>query len=113
MGIKFFDIVQFNTSTTSTTSPLLVGTAVSGWKTPAQAGAVTGDITDYTITDGANTEHGWGLYTGGGSPSLTRNVIASTNSDALISLSGSAKVFFTAGRRSLWSLDAFTPTVAV
>jgi hypothetical protein len=58
----------------------------------ANAGASDGDTVNYTISDGSNAETGQGVYHSSG-PTLTRaTVFKSTNSNALISLSGGAKV---------------------
>lgn len=88
---KLFNLARMTTATTLT-GTITLGSAVSGYLTFAQAGVVDGDIVDYAIKDGANSEHGTGVYTASGT-TLTRNVTKSTNNNNLISLSGSAEVF--------------------
>jgi hypothetical protein len=83
------------TTATAGTGTIALGTAVSGYLTFALAGVVNGDSVLYGIKDGANSEWGFGTYTASGT-TLTRNVISSTNSNALISLSGAAEVYITA-----------------
>ncbi len=51
-----------------------------------------GDVIDYAIKDGGNSEHGTGTYTASGT-TLTRTVTKSTNGNAAINLSGTAEVF--------------------
>lgn len=86
---KLVDLARMTTTTTGTGTMTLA--AASGFKTFAQAGVVDGQTVSYAIEDGTNREVGRGVYSSVG-PSLTRTVIASTNSDAKIALSGSASV---------------------
>lgn len=76
------------------TGTITLGSAVSGYLSFAGAGTVDGDIIDYAVNDGANSEIGSGLYTAAGT-TLTRVVSKSTNSNNAISLSGTAQVFIT------------------
>lgn len=92
--MNLLNLARMSTATTGTTSPLVLGSAVTGFKSFVGAGAVDGRTYMYAIRDGANSEVGYGVYTSSGT-TLSRNVIASTNSDALISLSGTAEVFIT------------------
>jgi hypothetical protein len=71
------NLVKVSTATTGT-GTITLGTAVSGFLTMSQAGAVSGVEYSYGISDGANSEVGTG-----------------TNSNALVSLSGSATVYIT------------------
>lgn len=82
------------TTATSGTGTITLGSAVSGYLTFALAGIADGDIIDYAIKDGANSEIGTGTYTTSGT-TLTRTVTKSTNSNTAISLSGTAEVFIT------------------
>ena len=91
---KLYNLARMTTATTGT-GTITLGSAVSGYLTFLQAGAVDGDVVSYAIKDGANSEIGYGTYTASGT-TLTRNVTKSTNSNAAISLSGSAEVFITA-----------------
>lgn len=73
---------------------MTLGTAVSGFLTMVQAGAVDGSTYSYGIADGSNSEVGTGVWNAAAS-TLTRNVINSTNSNTAITLSGLAKVYIT------------------
>lgn len=82
---------KVSTSTTGT-GTITLGSAVDGYQTFADAGVTDGDTVRYVIEDGSAWEVGYGTYTASGT-TLTRNVMESSNSDAAISLSGSATVF--------------------
>lgn len=85
-----YELVRMTTVTTGTGSSLTLGSPVSGFlAVPAAADGV--DIY-YGIRDGAHSEVGHGIYTHSGT-TLARNVIASTNSNSRINLSGTAEVF--------------------
>ena len=88
---KLFNLARMTTATVGT-GTLTLGSAVSGYLTFAQAGVANADVVDYAIKDGSNSEHGTGTYTSSGT-TLTRTVTKSTNSNAAISLSGTAEVF--------------------
>ena len=92
--MALINLVKMNTSTVGT-GTITLTTAVSGFLTMAQAGAVDQTVYSYGISDGTNSEVGVGLYTVSGL-TLTRTVTNSTNSNAAISLSGSAVVYITA-----------------
>lgn len=91
---KLYNLARMTSSTTGT-GTITLGSAVSGYLTFALAGAASGDVVDYAIKDGANSEIGTGTYTVAAGPvyTLTRTVTKSTNSNAAISLSGAAEVF--------------------
>lgn len=86
-----FDRVRVATATAGT-GAITLGAAESGFQTFAAAGVAAGDVVSYGIEDGANWEVGTGTYNG---TTLTRTVTASSNANAAISLSGSAKAFIT------------------
>jgi hypothetical protein len=90
---KFYDLVRVNTATTGP-GVITLGTAVSGFLTFVGAGVPDDETVTYAIADGANSEIGYGVV-GGSGTTLTRSVLKSTNSNAPISLSGSAVVFIT------------------
>lgn len=90
---KLFNLARMTTATTGT-GTITLGAAVSGYLSFALAGVSNGDILDYAIKDGNNSEIGTGTYTSAGL-TLTRNVTNSTNSNAAINLSGAAEVFIT------------------
>lgn len=88
-------------SATTGTGTLTLGATVSGFLSPANAGAVTGQVFTYAIEADyvavgddmipTSREVGWGVYTAAGT-TLTRNVINSTNSNALLNLAGDEQV---------------------
>jgi len=89
---KLFNLARMTTATAGT-GTITLGSAVSGFLTFALAGVANGDVVDYAIKDGANSEIGTATYSTSG-PSLTgRTVTKSTNSNAAINLSGTAEVF--------------------
>jgi hypothetical protein len=87
---------KVSTSTTGT-GTITLGAAESGYQTFADAGVTDGDVVRYVIEDGNNWEIGTGTYTASGT-TLSRTVSESSNSDAAISLSGSAVVYVSATR---------------
>ena len=80
---------------TTGTGTITLGAAESGYQTFADAGVTDGQVVRYVIEDGTDWEIGTGTYTASGT-TLTRTVSESTNSDAAISLSGSAVVYVSA-----------------
>ena len=80
---------------TTGTGTITLGSAESGYQSFADAGVTDGDVVRYVIEDGTDWEIGTGTYTASGT-TLTRTVSESTNSDAAISLSGSAVVYVSA-----------------
>ena len=88
------------TTATVGTGTITLGSAVSGYLTFASAGVANGDVVAYGIIDGSNFECGIGTYTSSGT-TLTRTVTTSSNSNAAISLSGSAQVFITARKEDI------------
>lgn len=86
-NVQYADRVQ-ETSTTSGTGTITLAGAVSGYRAFSSAFA-DGDTVRYLILDGTSWEAGEGVYSAG---TLTRaTVFASTNSNALVSFSGSSK----------------------
>jgi len=107
MARKLYNLARMTTSTTGT-GTITLGSAVTGFLTFATAGVSNGEIVEYTIRDGSDSENGYGTYTSSGT-TLTRNVAKSTNGDAAIDLSGSAEVAispiassFPIGRQTIW-----------
>lgn len=88
------NLVQVETSTTGT-GTLTLGAAVPGYLTFAQAGVPNGATVSYAILNNSQSEVGRGVYNSGAG-TLTRGVLASTNSNALINISGRAVVIVTA-----------------
>jgi hypothetical protein len=99
------DLVVQRTSTVGTGTATLT-TALAPYMTAAQAFFRDGDTVDYSIVDPVNgaSESGTGVL-GSSQTTLTRNVLQSTNSNALLSLSGSAFVRVTPMRRSFEILN--------
>src|SRR5512143_194669 len=93
---KTYNLARMTTATTGT-GTITLGSAVSGYLTFALAGVADGETVEYGIKDGANSETGIGVYTAVGT-TLTRGPTSSTNSNAAISLSGTAEVYITTRR---------------
>lgn len=83
------------TSVTTGTGTLTLGSAVSGCLTFANAGVQNAEVVSYGISDGANSEVGFGTYTSSGTTLARTTILASTNSGNAISCSGSQQVFIT------------------
>jgi hypothetical protein len=88
---KLYNLARMTTATTGT-GTIALGSAVSGYLTFALAGVSNGDVVDYAIKDGSNSENGTGTYSSSGT-TLTRTPTKSTNSNTAINLSGTAEVF--------------------
>ena len=91
------NLARMTTGTTGTGTITLGGAATIGgvtYMTFAAAGVVNNELVYYGIADTGGTEVGYGTYTSSGT-TLSRNVIASTNSNTALNLSGSAQVFIT------------------
>lgn len=91
---KLYNLARMTTATTGT-GIITLGSSVSGYLSFSGTGVADGDVIAYGISDGSNSEVGTGVYTASGT-TLTRSVTKSTNSNAAISLSGTAQVFITA-----------------
>lgn len=103
---KLYNLCRVVTATTGT-GTMTLGAAVSGFLTFAGAGVSDGETVGYAISEGSNSEIGTGVYTASGT-TLTRAVLKSTNTDAAISLSGTAQVFITPSADDLvgiWTPD--------
>lgn len=93
MAIRLANICRVTTATTGT-GTLTLGSAVSGFLTPAQAGIADGDVVTYCIENGTTArEIGRGTYTSSGTTLSRDTVLNSTNSNAALNLSGSSQVF--------------------
>jgi hypothetical protein len=98
--VKLVNRAKMTTSTTGT-GTITLGSASAGYQTFADAGVSDGDTIRYVIEDGNNWEIGSGVYTASGT-TLSRTVSESNNSDAAITLSGSATVFISATAADLF-----------
>jgi len=88
------DRVQETTATTGTGAVTLAG-AVSGYRTFANGFGGSPLVVNYLLVSGANWEVGKGTFNG--TTGLTRDTVrSSSNSNALITLSGTSNVFCTA-----------------
>jgi hypothetical protein len=97
--------VKVATSTTGTTSPITLGSAITGYQTFADGGVSDGDVVRYTIIDGDAWEIGTGTYTATGT-TLSRTLTESSTG-ALLNLSGSnVEVFITAANEDLVLKDS-------
>jgi hypothetical protein len=105
MAGKAGNRVNVNVSTASSASPFTTTTALSGFRTLAAA-FNNGDIVEYSISDGANYETGWGVV-GGAGTTITRNVWESSNANAAIVLSGSATCIVTLSAQGAQAMLAF------
>jgi hypothetical protein len=92
MALVLADRVQVLTSTTGT-GTLTLGSALDGFQDFSVIG--NGNTTYYTITNGNNWEVGIGTYTASGTTLSRDTILASSNSDNAINLSGSSNVFVT------------------
>ena len=104
MANSLIDRVWFNTATTGA-GTVTIGSPVTGYQTPAAAGAANGATFSYVITDGNAWELGRGTYNAGAG-TVTRSLLSSSTG-ALLSLSGSATMAFTALAEDLVAM--FTP----
>jgi hypothetical protein len=107
--MSYFNRVGFATSTLGT-GTATVGAAVSGYATPAEAGATNGITSDYVIEDGSDFEVGTGTYSSTG-PTFSRDTvylskISGAAGTTKLSLSGTAKMYLTASGEFLNSLLA-------
>jgi Cu/Ag efflux protein CusF len=88
-----YNLVRVYTNTTGQ-DDLILGSAVSGFLTFAEANVQNGGTVSYGIKDGNYSEVGTGVYTSSTS-TLTRNVLASNDGGDKLFLSGTAEVFIT------------------
>ena len=100
----FADRVKVSTSTTGQTTPITLGSAVSGFQ--AVPAALDGFTVRYVIEDGTAWEIGTGVYTHSGT-TLTRS-LTSSSTGSLLSLSGDSIVFLSPTEE-----DIKAPTITV
>ncbi len=112
---RFANRVRFSTATTGT-GTITVGSAIEGFKAPiSDPGIADDDIVSYFIVDGAAWEYGSGVI--GGTRTTIARTLRESSTGSLLSLSGTAEVFFAPGDeevlepvlfRTLASNTAFT-----
>lgn len=100
---RFLDRVRFNVSAPPGTGGVTVGSAVTAFQTPAQAGANDGETFAYLIEDGANWEKGVGTYTAG-VLARTRIDETSAGNTTPLNVSSNAIVSFILGSSELKQL---------
>lgn len=105
---KLFNLAMM-TSPTVGTGPVTLNGPVNSFISFAQAGAQDGDEVSYAISNGNNREVGRGVYHSAG-PTLTRNVLRSTNSNLPINLNGIAQVSIAALAEDFASLLTDAPS---
>lgn len=101
----FYDRVEFLTPTTGT-GDIVVGAAVSGGRTFADAGAADGDAVRYVAVDGAAWEIGRGIMAGGATEIVRDAILDSTDGGTAINLSGNAKMFGTVSAKDVAGIEA-------
>lgn len=97
-GPLWYDRVKFTTATTGT-GTITVGSASSGYQTPAGASVADGTIVNYAIEDGTAWETGYGIYTVSGT--TVSRVLQSSSTGSLLNLSGSAVMFLTVSAENM------------
>ena len=99
------DLISVACSTTGTGSTLAIGAASENAFTPAQAGLADSAAVTYVLLDGADTELGTATYSSAEPQLESRTPVLSSNSNAAISLSGSATLYITASVSDLIGLN--------
>jgi hypothetical protein len=87
------------TTATTGTGTVTLGSAVTGYASFAEAGAVNATVYSYCIEDGDDFEIGVGTYTSSGTTfsrdTVTLSKIGGTSGTSKINLSGTAEIFIT------------------
>ena len=90
--VKVADRVKVTTTSTGT-STITLGSAVTGFRTFANGGISNGDSVRYVIESGNSYEIGVGIYTHSGTTLSRTSTSSSTGS--LLNLTGTSTVFIT------------------
>ncbi len=92
-----YDLVRMTTPTTGANYVVSLGVAVPGFRSFSQAGVPDGATVSIGIFDAGGSPvqslTGRGTYSAGANSVTITQIIASTNNDAMIPLSGSAQIF--------------------
>jgi hypothetical protein len=95
---------RMSTATTGT-GTVTLGSAVTGYASFVEAGAVNATVYSYCIEDGNDFEIGVGTYTSSGTTfsrdTVTLSKISGTSGTTKLNLSGSAEIFITAREQDL------------
>ena len=108
----FLDACGFNPASGGT-GDFVVSAAVTGYQTPAGAGAVNGAVYSYRAqsSDLSQWEIGYGAYATG-TTTLARTTVTASSTGSKINFSAPPSVYVTALSADLWpSKTAYTPTV--
>jgi len=104
------------TTATTGTGTVTLGSAVTGYASFAEAGAVNATVYSYCIEDGDDFEIGVGTYTSSGTTfsrdTVTLSKISGTSGTSKINLSGTAEIFITAREEDLRVISVAT-TISV
>jgi hypothetical protein len=112
MATKLYNLCKFTTTTTGTGTNILVGSAVAGFLTPANAGVANGDKVDLAFHDGSNSQIGTATYVSANTTFTGLVITKSTaGGNTAISLSGSAQVYISPRAESLRDAGALTGTL--
>jgi len=95
MASTFANRAKMSVSGTPGAGAITLGAAIAGYQTFAAAGIADGNVVSYAIEDGTAWEVGTGTYTSSGT-TLSRTVVASSNSGSAISATSNAIVYLTA-----------------
>jgi hypothetical protein len=110
MAATLFDLVRVTTPTTGVATTLALGPAVPGFLTFAGAGVPDGTTVSIAISDtgGAPAQGltGRAVYSASASTLTIATILASTNSGAMIPLSGSAQIAISPSTKDLGSMAA-------
>lgn len=105
--MRLFNLARMHTPTIGT-GTLTLTTPVNSFISFAQAGVQDGEEISIAIDNGNNREVGRGIYHSAG-PTLTRNVLRSTNNNNSINLDGRAQVSIAALAEDFASLLTDAP----
>lgn len=109
-GDLFNDRVAETTATTGTGTITLAG-AISTQYQSFTSAFTSGQLVDYAIFGPAGWEVGQGVFTSGGTTLTRATVLGSSNSGALVSLTGTSTVISTLPQAKIVTRGEFTASV--